>query len=147
MIRYDLRCDGGHPFDGWFRDSAAYDSQARHGLVACAVCGSTRIEKQVMAPAIPAKAKRRDAPAPTIAAGPVDPKVAALHQMMRRVRAAVEANSEYVGDRFAEEARRIHYEEAERRGIHGEATVADARELVEEGIEIHPLPSLPDDAN
>ena len=147
MIKYDLICGKGHEFDGWFRDSAAYDGQAMRGLVSCSVCGSSKIRKQLMAPGIPAKSNRRTEPTRKMVAGPVDPRAAALLQMMREVRKTVEANAEYVGENFADEARRIHYKEADARGIYGEATMADARELVEEGIEVHPLPHLPEDGN
>jgi hypothetical protein len=147
MIRYDLICGKGHEFDGWFRDSAAYDQQAGRGLVACAVCGSAKVEKQVMAPGIPAKANRRNDAPLKMMAGPADPRAQMLMKMMRELRKSVEGNAEYVGDRFAEEARKIHYEEAEKRGIYGEATSDDAKALIEEGIEVHPLPRLPEDGN
>ena len=147
MIRYDLMCDQGHAFDGWFSDSASYDSQAARGLVACAVCGSAQVEKQLMAPGIPSKSNRRSDAAQKMAAGLVDPRLAAMMKMMREVRKQVEENAEYVGDRFAEEARKIHYAETEKRGIYGEATPDQARGLIEEGIEVHPLPRLPEDGN
>lgn len=160
MIRYDLICDKGHGFDGWFSDSAAYDEQAKRGLVACIHCGSAKVEKQLMAPGIPVKSNRRKEgptrPAPVAAsvpsaqpmlAGAFDPRQEKLIQMMREVRKAVEENAEYVGNRFAEEARKIHYDESEKRGIYGETTAEDARELIEEGIAIHPLPVLPEDGN
>lgn len=147
MIRYDLICDKGHAFDGWFRDSAAYDAQAKRGLVNCAECGSVTIEKQLMAPGIPAKSNRKAAVPQKMMAGPVDARSQMLLHMMREMRKSVEANAEYVGDNFAEEARRIHYAEAEKRGIYGEATPQDANALIEEGIEVHPLPRLPEDGN
>lgn len=147
MIRYDLTCDKGHEFDGWFRDSAAFDEQAGHGLVACTACGSVKIAKQIMAPGIPAKANRgNDAPI-KVAAGPVDPRAQMLMKVMRELRKNVEENAEYVGGKFAEEARKIHYEEAEKRGIYGEASAAETEALIEEGIEVHPLPRLPEDGN
>lgn len=147
MIRYDLQCDKGHEFDGWFRDSAAYDKQAARGLVACTVCGSVKVEKQLMAPGIPVKSNRRGDAAQKMVAGPVDPRMAAMMQMVRDMRRHVEENSEYVGTRFAEDARKIHYAEAEERGIYGEATPDDAKALIEEGIAVHPLPRLPEDGN
>ncbi len=149
MIRYNLICDQGHAFDGWFRDSSAYDAQAASGLVACAVCGSAKVEKQLMTPGVPVKSNRK-APASgsqTMVAAGRDPRAQALIDMMREMRRTVEANAEYVGDRFADEARKIHYEEAEQRGIYGEATADDAKALIEEGIEVHPLPRLPEDSN
>ena len=151
MIRYDLICADGHEFDGWFSNSAAFDEQSRKGLVACIHCGSTSIEKQLMAPGIPVKSNRKAEPAskakPVLAGAALGPREQKLIQMMREVRKAVEESAEYVGDRFADEARKIHYEEAEKRGIYGETTTDDAKALIEEGIEIHPLPTLPEENN
>lgn len=147
MIRYDLICDKGHEFDGWFRDSATYDKQARRGFVACSVCGSSKVEKQLMAPGIPAKSNRKDEVPQRMVAGPVDPRVAMMMKMMREMRRHVEENADYVGDKFAEEARKIHFAEAEARGIYGEATADEATALIEEGIEVFPLPRLPEDGN
>lgn len=149
MIRYDLICKDGHRFDGWFRDSAAYDAQAAAGLVTCAVCGSDKVEKQLMTPGLPAKSNRKvQVPATeTMIAPGSDPRAKAVMDMMREVRRTVEANAEYVGPRFADEARKIHYKEAEARGIYGEATREDAESLIDEGIEVHPLPRLPEDGN
>jgi hypothetical protein len=147
MIHYDLICDQGHAFDGWFRDSAAYDAQAAGGLVTCSLCGSAKVEKQLMAPGIPAKANRKDDTPRKMMSGPVDPRLAIMMQMVRQMRKHVEENAEYVGERFAEEARKIHYEETEQRGIYGEASPEDAKALIEEGIAVHPLPRLPEDGN
>jgi len=147
MIRYDLICDKGHEFDGWFSDSSAYDGQARRGLVSCSVCNSIKVEKQLMAPGIPAKANRKTDTPQKMMAGPVDPRSAQLLNMMREVRKSVAANAEYVGDKFAEEARKIHYAEADKRGIYGEASAQDAKALSDEGIDVHPLPRLPEDGN
>jgi len=147
MIHYDLICEKGHEFDGWFSDSAAFEKQAKRGLVECTVCGTTRIEKQLMAPGIPAKSNKKSDVPQYLTAGPVDPRAAAMMQMMRDYRQHVEANTEFVGERFAEEARKIHYKEADKRGIHGVATPDEAQALVEEGIEIHPVPVLPEDGN
>ena len=147
MIHYALMCDRGHGFDGWFRDSAAYDNQAGRGLVACTVCGSAKVEKQVMAPGIPVKANKTDSRRQKMVAGAADPRMQMLMETMRGLRKQVEANADYVGDKFAGEARKIHYAEAEKRGIYGEATAGEARALIEEGIEVHPLPRLPEDGN
>lgn len=136
MIRYDLQCAKGHVFDGWFRDSKAFDAQAKKGVIACPACGSTRVEKQLMTPGIPAKSNSKP-----------DPRVAELMARMRQMRAKVEAEADYVGERFAEEARRMHYEEAEMRAIYGEATFDEAKALLEEGIPVAPLPVLPEDSN
>ena len=147
MIRYDLICDKGHQFDGWFRDSTTYDKQSRRGFVACSVCGSSKVEKQLMAPGIPAKSNRKDEVPQKMVAGPVDPRVAMMMKMMREMRQHVEENADYVGDKFAEEARKIHFAETEARGIYGEATADEATALIEEGIEVFPLPRLPEDGN
>ena len=147
MIRYDLICEKGHDFDGWFRDSAAYDQQAERGLVSCALCGSAKVQKALMAPGIPAKANSKDQAPQKMASGSVDPRLRMMMDMMRNMRKQVEANAENVGNKFAEEARKIHYAEAEKRGIYGEATAEDARSLIEEGIDVHPMPVLPEDGN
>ncbi len=151
MIRYRLHCDSGHEFEAWFRSSDAYDDQATRGLLTCAACGTGKVEKALMAPNV---AKRADveaavAPVPNLPARkPFGAQLPApMLEMLRQVREHVRKNSDYVGDRFAEEARRIHYDESAARGIYGEATIAEARELHEEGIEVHALPALPDDAN
>lgn len=145
MIHYDLICDKGHAFDGWFRNSAAYDEQAGRGLVTCTHCGSAKVEKQLMAPGIPVKSNRRSEQ--KMVAAPADPRLAELMTMMRELRRHVEENAEYVGDRFAEEARKIHYEETDARGIYGQTTPDEAKALIEEGIAVHPLPRLPEDGN
>jgi hypothetical protein len=173
MIRYRLQCPDDHQFDAWFANSAAYDTQAKRGLVTCAVCGSTKIEKALMAPNVATKGnKKADKAAKTSDAKPkadasVEPtaiaatnsvaltgeaaKRAAVAQelmaLMRKVRAEVEAKAEYVGPNFAEEARKIHYDEAPNRGIYGEATKRDVVELLDEGIDIMPLPDVPEDRN
>jgi hypothetical protein len=147
MIRYDLICDKGHEFDAWFSDSAAYDKQVKRGLVECAHCRSIKIEKQLMRPNVGAKSNQRAEPAQQMVAGPVDPRMQAMAQMVREFRKHVEKNAENVGDKFAEEARKIHYKESEDRGIYGNATPQEARELLEEGIEVHPIPVLPEDRN
>ena len=155
MIRYQLQCDKDHGFEAWFNNSAAYEKQVKRKLVTCPECGSTKVSKAIMAPNVGVKAnKKTDLTVPTKPSNnsaPVDPKVAAAQQeimtAMRKLRKVVEENSEYVGPRFAEEARKIHYKEAEEKGIYGEASASDVKELLEEGVEIHPLPVLPEDQN
>jgi hypothetical protein len=150
MIRYDLQCEKFHAFDGWFRDSTAFDAQAAAGLVTCPLCGSAQVEKQLMTPGVPVKANRRskaDGPPQRLTAGPVDAKMRELIEAIRQLKAHVEANADYVGERFADEARRIHYKETEARGIYGESTLEEAKALLEEGIDIHPLPKLPEESN
>ena len=146
MIRYDLQCDKQHAFDGWFGDSAAFDTQAGAGLITCPVCGSVRVAKQLMTPGVPVKANRRDG-TQRLAAGPVDSRTRELIETVRRLRAHVEANADYVGGRFPEEARRIHYNEVATRGIYGEATPEEAKALLKEGVDVRPLPKLPEDSN
>lgn len=150
MIRYRLRCAEGHELEAWFRSSADFDAQSARGLVVCTTCGSTAVEKAIMAPSVAKRAEPLPAPVPKppepsvpVAAG-IPPE---MLEALRKIREHVKANAENVGDRFPEEARRIHYEEAEPRGIYGAATPAEARELLEEGIEVHPLPLLPEDGN
>jgi len=147
MIRYDLICDKAHAFDGWFRDSEAYDAQSAAGELQCPVCGSTVIDKQLMTPGIPAKANRRGESRRPVFAAQKEGKVAELIEAVRKLRRQVEENADYVGDRFAEEARKIHYNEVEPRGIYGEASLEEAKSLLEEGVEVQPLPPLPEDAN
>lgn len=147
MIRYALTCDEDHSFEGWFRDSAAFDRQKDAGEVACPVCGSVAVEKALMAPAV--AVRRTEATVPLAAAHPAtrDPKLAEMVEVMRRLKQHIAETSEYVGERFPEEARRMHYEEAEARAIHGEASLEEARALLEEGISVLPLPTLPEERN
>jgi hypothetical protein len=154
MIRYDLICDGGHTFDGWFSDSESYETQAKRGFVECTHCGSNKIEKQLMAPNLGARSTKKGdggtvlpSPSGPMMAGPLDPRMQAMMQMVREMRAHVEKTAENVGDRFADEARKIHYGEKEERGIYGNASHDEAKALLEEGIEVHPLPRLPEDGN
>jgi hypothetical protein len=150
MISFSLLCDNGHEFDGWFRNGAAFDEQASAGALACPVCGSEKVEKGLMAPSIPAKSNRADDTIATkkpVYSGTPDPKVVELMEQVRRLRKHVEDTAEYVGDKFPEEARKIHYEETEKRGIFGEASVEEARDLLDEGVEVLPVPSLPEDHN
>ena len=131
MIRYRLKCANTHEFDGWFAGADAFDAQKARGLVTCAVCGATEVEKAVMAPAVSA---REDAPL----SRPRSAAEAALHAL----RAKIETESDYVGREFADEARRIHLGEGEARGIWGEADPKEAASLREDGIPITPLPFM-----
>ena len=140
MIRYDLECESDHQFDGWFRDSDAFASQLKAALIQCPNCGTTEVRKALMTPSLGKKQNQK-----TDQTKPDTQKQ--LVSALREIRAKVEENADYVGDKFAEEARKIHYKEAEGRGIYGETTVEDAKSLSEEGIEIHPLPILPEDQN
>jgi hypothetical protein len=160
MIRYRLRCKKGHEFEAWFASGAAYDSQEKRGQLACPTCGSKRVAKALMAPHVAKRARPKvrekpaEAPAeaapPPAAPRPETQRVAAHRELaaaMRKLKAEIEAKSEYVGPRFPEEARKIHHEEVPARGIHGEATAEEAKALREEGIEFFPMPVLPEDHN
>lgn len=153
MIRYSLTCQDGHGFETWFRSSTDFDALVAKGDVACPACGSATVSKALMAPAV-ATAKKREAraeamrelvPVANPQATEIASKRAELAAMMRKLREDVTRDADYVGDRFAEEARRIHFDEAEARGIYGEATPGEVRELVEDGIPVVPLPRLPED--
>jgi hypothetical protein len=128
MIHYALRCDAGDEFEAWFRNSTDYDEQAASGLIACPHCGSTHIEKAPMAPNIQPSRKR--APSPR----------AVAMAMAAKVREHIRDNFDYVGESFAEEARKIHSGESDERPIWGEATPEQAREMVDEGLPVAPLP-------
>jgi hypothetical protein len=142
MIRYNLRCDRDHEFEAWFRSSGDYDRAAKAGGNVCPVCGSTEIEKALMAPAVAGTRK-----AETVSLAAPDPRRAALREALKEFRKKVTENADYVGDKFAEEARKIHFHETEPRGIYGEATIEEARKLAEEEIAFQPLPSLAEEQN
>jgi hypothetical protein len=137
MILFDLKCGEGHVFEAWFRNSGAYDAQAAANEIACPICGDTRIEKAPMAPRI-GKSRQEVEKTETAAQ-----RRAEVMRDLVELRRKVEENCDYVGDRFAEEARRIHYGEVEERGIYGEATEAETTELKEEGIEVGRIPWVP----
>lgn len=140
MIRYDLRCAEGHGFEAWFASSSAYDEQAGRGLVCCAVCGSPKVEKALMAPRVPAKSNRGEASSQSMMSAPVNAEIA---KRLAALRKEIEANSDYVGKNFASEARRIHLGESEQRSIWGEATTEEAKSLMEDGVPVAPLPPMP----
>jgi len=141
MITYTLVCSDGHSFEGWFRDSAAYDAQATGGHVVCPVCGSAQIVKAPMAPAVVGGAASK-----TRTRAPHD-DAGHMRQFVTGLRKYIQDNAEYVGPRFAEEARKIHYGETDERHIYGEATLTEAKQLVEEGVEIAPVPPAPEEMN
>jgi hypothetical protein len=160
MIRYSLHCERDHAFESWFQDSSAYDVQVKRKLVSCPVCSSVQIEKAIMAPRIVGK-KGRDrvepAPAPAVPAPAEAPATASTPLMMaqeRELRAKLKElrdhivkNADNVGEKFPNEARKMHYGDIEHRPIYGEASPEEARSLVDEGIEVSPLPVLPEDRN
>ncbi|QGY02262.1 DUF1178 family protein [Methylobacterium mesophilicum SR1.6/6] len=151
MIRYSLVCEAGHGFESWFPSSDSYDAQVARGLVACPVCDTAKVGKALMAPSVArTDGERQPAHPPAQAAAPVtlvaEPE-RQVRAMLRALREHLVANSEHVGARFPEEARKIHYGEAEGRAIYGDASPAEARALIDEGIDVAALPLLPDDRN
>ncbi len=166
MIRYTLVCNKRHEFESWFANSAAYDKQAKRGLVTCPLCGSAKVEKALMTPRLAradTPSPRKPAPAQPLPASPteaapaatptptpvamISPQEQEFRQKLRELRDHLVKNAENVGPRFPEEARKMHYGEAEHRSIYGIASPEDAKELHEEGIEFSPLPVLPDERN
>jgi hypothetical protein len=162
MIRYALTCDKGHAFESWFQNSAAFDTQVKRGLVTCPACDSNKIEKTIMAPRISGAKKRGDAPTPLPSTDPpapattpdvpapvamMSPQEREFRKKLKELREHLTKNADYVGQKFPEEARKMHYGETEHRSIYGEASPDQAKELHEEGIEFHPLPVLPDERN
>jgi hypothetical protein len=152
MIRYALKCGEGHSFESWFQSADAYDELARKRLVSCAVCGTSDVNKALMAPRVTSaegdgEAPQRPAPAaPSPSAErPLSAPSHPAEQMLRALRDHLKKNSTYVGGRFAQEARAMHLGEAEERPIHGEARPEEARALIEEGVPVAPLPILPPD--
>lgn len=134
MIKYALQCDRAHTFEGWFGSSSDYDDQSAQGLVDCPLCGSQTVSKQIMSPAVAGTKARADAPA-------VDPKMREMMMTaMGEVRRHVEESFDNVGDAFAKEARDIHEGRSEERGIYGQATPAEAKALIADGIKVAPLP-------
>ena len=134
MILFDLRCAKGHVFEAWFRDNASYDSQAKAGAVSCPACGSRKVEKAPMAPRIGKGGEVKSQMAT---------ELADMKRELQELRAKVESNCDYVGPKFAEEARRIHHGEVAHRDIYGEATDEEAKELTDEGVEFARIPWLP----
>ena len=157
MIRYNLRCDAGHAFESWFQSSSAYESQEKRKLVSCPACGSTKVERAIMAPQIVNKKKDPAEPAPAIsastdvAAPTSTPLMMAqereLRAKLKELRDHIVKNADNVGERFPNEARKMHYGDIEHRPIYGEASPEEARSLIDEGVEVSPLPVLPDDRN
>jgi len=166
MIHYNLRCEQGHAFESWFQSSSAYESQEKRKLVSCPVCGSAKVERAIMAPRIVGK-RGRDRAEPQPATAPSAPtalstEVAApaptstpllmaqereLRAKLKELRDHIVKNADNVGERFPNEARKMHYGDIEHRPIYGEASPDEARALIEEGVEVSPLPVLPEDRN
>ena len=166
MIHYNLRCAKGHAFESWFQSSSAYETQEKRKLVNCPVCGSTKVERAIMAPRIVSK-KGRDSkpsdhkpsdrlPVPAPAAEVIPPssptpllmaQEAELRAKLKELRDHIVKNADNVGDTFPNEARKMHYGDIEHRPIYGEASPDEAKALIEEGVEVMPLPVLPEDRN
>jgi hypothetical protein len=159
MIRYNLRCDRSHTFESWFQSSSAYESQEKRKLVSCPSCGSTKVERAIMAPQIVSKKGREVAVSePAASAAPSEMTTAEstpllmsqereLRAKLKELRDHITKNADNVGERFPNEARKMHYGDIEHRPIYGEASPDEARALIDEGVEVSPLPVLPDDRN
>ncbi len=158
MIRYSLRCDRGHAFESWFQSSSAYEQQEKRKLVNCPTCGSDKVERAIMAPQIVSKKGREiaapepaPAPAPEATTAASTPLMMAqereLRAKLKELRDHIVKNADNVGERFPNEARKMHYGDIEHRPIYGEASPDEARALIEEGVEVSPLPVLPEDRN
>jgi hypothetical protein len=161
MIHYNLRCAKGHAFESWFQSSSAYEAQEKRELVSCPVCGSTKVERAIMAPRIVSK-KGRDTkpsdhlPVPVAAAEVIPPssptpllmaQEVELRAKLRELRDHIVKNADNVGEKFPNEARKMHYGDIEHRPIYGDASPDEAKALIEEGVEVMPLPALPEDRN
>lgn len=147
MIRYSLICEHSHEFESWFPSADACDEQIASGLLTCPVCDSGKITKQIMAPSVARSGENSNAAPETGNVALVDEKAKNVRAMLHELKEHLEANSENVGTQFSEEARKIHYGEAERRSIHGQTSLEEAKALIDEGVEVHPLPFLPEDRN
>ena len=161
MIHYHLRCEQGHAFESWFQSSSAYEAQEKRKLVSCPSCGSSKVERAIMAPQVVSKKGRESgapapvapvaAPATEVAAPASTPLLMAqereLRAKLKELRDHIVKNADNVGERFPTEARKMHYGDIEHRPIYGEASPDEARALVDEGVEVTPLPVLPDDRN
>ena len=129
MIVYNLKCTNGHEFEGWFQSGEAFDVQCAQGKLLCPMCDTHEVEKAIMAPAVAGTKKKS-----------VSAELTKMRQFVTGMRKYVEENAEYVGKQFPEEARKIHYGESDERHIYGEATLKEAKELIEEGVDVAPLP-------
>ena len=157
MIHYHLRCERGHAFESWFQSSSAYEAQEKRKLVNCPTCGSAKVERAIMAPQIVSK-KGRETPPPAPAAAATEAATPAstpllmaqereLRAKLKELRDHIVKNADNVGERFPNEARKMHYGDIEHRPIYGEASPDEARALIEEGVDVAPLPVLPNDRN
>jgi hypothetical protein len=149
MILYTLRCDEGHEFESWFNSSASFEKQAARNLLECPHCGSAKVDRALMTPNVPRKGRITAEPASPAPAPPAVPQAAAaqipdhVRAMLQKLRAEVEKNCDYVGDAFADEARKIHKGESDARAIYGETTQEEAEALAEEGVAVSRIPWVP----
>ena len=141
MISYSLTCENAHKFDAWFGSADAYDAQQQRGIVTCPICDTTEVRKALMAPAVARSGSEK------VALSIGHPQHAQLQAAMRAMREKVTSEADYVGDKFAEEARKIHFKDVEPRGIYGEATREEVAGLIEDGVDFMPLPALPEEQN
>ncbi|MBP2562917.1 hypothetical protein J2T08_005428 [Neorhizobium galegae] len=142
MIKYSLICDNAHTFEGWFSESADFDRQVASGFLTCPVCNSASVSKTLMTPSVSTARKKEEKQAMVMDLA----RQEAIAKLKEAV-AAIKANAEDVGEKFPEEARKIHYGEADARGIIGQASLGEVRDLLDEGIEVAPLPVIPEDTN
>jgi hypothetical protein len=155
VIRYALTCEAGHGFESWFRSSEDFEKQRRKNLIACPSCDSTQVEKQIMRPSVARTDEggaRKEKPSVNaeeekLPVAVMSPQEQVLRAKLKELREHVTKNADYVGDKFPDLARQMHYEEVERRSIYGEAKPDEVKSLIDEGVEVHPLPVLPEDRN
>lgn len=145
MIVFDVSCSNEHVFEGWFKNTESFDEQVEAGAVTCPVCGDAKVRKALMAPNVSGIRKGKDDAVPSTGASNAvmdapDGKLTEFVEAMHELKKHVEENSDYVGDKFPEEARKIHYGETEARSIHGEASPDEAAELIDEGVDFHRIP-------
>jgi hypothetical protein len=144
MIVYDLQCHKNHVFEAWFASSGAFDRQAKAGAVVCPVCGSKKVSKALMAPAVSGTRTRDDKAPATAGEGPPDTaRVGMYMNALKELRQHVEQSCDYVGEKFPEEARKMHYGEADKRNIYGEASETEAEKLRDEGVTFERIPWAP----
>lgn len=141
MIHYALVCENAHKFEAWFRNAEAYEDQHARGIVTCPICSSVSVDKAMMAPSL----NRSGSEKMSLSIG--HPEHAQIREAMRALRQKVVSEADYVGDKFAEEARKIHFKDVEARGIYGEATRDEVASLIEDGVDFMPLPNLPEEHN
>lgn len=141
MIHYALVCENAHKFEAWFRNAEAYEDQHGRGIVTCPICSSVSVDKAMMAPSLSRSASEK------VSLSIGHPEHAQIREAMRALRQKVVSEADYVGDKFAEEARKIHFKDVEARGIYGEATRDEVASLVEDGVDFMPLPNLPEEHN